>query len=217
MKRFWIVILCLILAAALAVVGINGWVCARSAGYILEDTADLTDVDCILVLGCGVRPDGQPSLMLQDRLEAGLALYAADAASKLLMSGDHSRADYDEVNVMKNYALDAGVPSEDIFTDHAGLSTYESMYRARDVFCAKKIIIVSQRYHLYRAVYDARALGLDAYGIAAEDIHYGGQLIRDLREILARNKDFFYCLFQPEPTFLGDTIPVSGDGNLSAG
>jgi len=87
------------------------------------------------------------------------------------------------------------------------------MYRARDVFCAEKIVIVSQGYHLYRAVYDARALGLDAYGIAAEDVAYWGQSVRDLREILARNKDFFYCLFQPEPTFLGEAIPVSGDGN----
>ena len=217
MKRVCVFLLLVCLAAAVAVLGISSWVCASSAGYILEDAASVEDADCILVLGCGVRPDGQPSLMLRDRLDAGLKLYQAGAAPKLLMSGDHREASYDEVNAMKNYALAAGVPSEDIFTDHAGLSTYESMYRARDIFCAKKIIIVSQGYHLYRAVYDARALGLDAWGVAAENIRYSGQLARGLREILARNKDFLYCIFQPEPTYLGDAIPISGDGNLSAG
>ena len=101
--------------------------------------------------------------------------------------------------------------------DHAGFSTYESMYRARDIFQAKKIVIVSQQYHLYRAVYDARALGLEAYGVAAEDISYWGQGMRDLREILARNKDVLWCLLQPEPTFLGEAIPISGNGDLSNG
>ena len=209
--------LCLLLG--IAVLAVNGHV-KRSAGqYILtaDEAAVLTDMDCILVLGCGVREDGSPSLMLRDRLDMGLALYERGAAPKLLMSGDHSRKNYDEVNTMKNYAMERGVASEDVFMDHAGFSTYESMYRARDVFCAEKLIIVSQRYHLYRAVYNARALGLEAYGVAAEDIAYLGQTVRDLREVLARNKDFFYCLFQPEPTFLGEQIPVSGDGDLSNG
>ena len=174
-------------------------------------------MDCILVLGCGVRPDGTPSLMLQDRLDMGLTLFNTGAAPKLLMSGDHSRTDYDEVNTMKDYAMEQGVASTDVFMDHAGFSTYESMYRARDVFRVQRVIIVSQRYHLYRAVYNARALGLNVWGVAAEDIAYLGQTARDLREILARNKDFFYCIIKPEPTFLGEQIPVSGDGDLSNG
>ena len=213
------VFLALCLLLGIAVLAINGHVKHTAADYILtqEDAAALEHVDCILVLGCGVRDSGEPSLMLQDRLNMGLRLYEAGAAPKLLMSGDHSTVDYDEVNAMKDYVMDRGVPSGDVFMDHAGFSTYESMYRARDVFCAEKIIIVSQRYHLYRAVYDARALGLEAYGVAAEDIRYLGQTARDIREILARNKDFFYCKFQPEPTFLGEEIPVSGDGNLSNG
>ncbi len=201
------------------VLGLDSYVRHRAAPYLLarEEAESLENVDCILVLGCGVRFDGSPSLMLRDRLDAGLALYEAGAAPKLLMSGDHSRADYDEVNAMKDYAMAAGVPSQDVFMDHAGFSTYESMYRARDVFCARTVLIVSQGYHLYRAVYDARALGLEAYGTAAEDISYTGQALRDLREILARCKDFFYCLIQPEPTFLGEPIPVSGNGDLSNG
>lgn len=212
-------LLALALLAGAGVLVLNEYVKSAAKPYVLtrEKASQLEDVDCILVLGCGVRPDGQPSLMLRDRLDMGLALYEAGAAPKLLMSGDHGRAEYDEVNAMKDYAMAADVPSEDVFMDHAGFSTYESMYRAKEVFCAKKVVIVSQRYHLYRAIYDARALGLEAWGVAAEDVAYLGQSVRDLREILARNKDFFYCLWKKPPTFLGEAIPVSGDGNASNG
>ena len=224
MRRKWmlravVILAVLCLLGGAAALAVNGYVKSSVKAYLLtpEEAVQLEDVDCILVLGCGVRENGEPSLMLQDRLNMGLQLYEAGAAPKLLMSGDHSRSDYDEVGAMKDYAMERGVPSDDVFMDHAGFSTYESMYRARDVFCAEKVIIVSQAYHLYRAVYDARALGLDAYGVAAEDINYLGQTVRDLREILARNKDFFYCIWKPEPTFLGEAIPVSGDGDLSNG
>ena len=202
-----------------AVLVINGHVKGAAKDYLLtaEEAAQLNDADCILVLGCGVRDNGEPSLMLRDRLDMGLALYEAGAAPKLLMSGDHSTTDYDEVNTMKDYVMDRGVTSDDVFMDHAGFSTYESMYRARDVFCARKIIIVSQDYHLYRAVYDARALGLEAWGVAAEDVNYLGQTLRELRELLARNKDALWCLLRPEPTFLGDAIPISGSGDLTEG
>ena len=224
MKHKWLRrILCILLACALlggvALLAVNGHVKHSAKKWLLtaEEAAELEQADCILVLGCGVRPNGAPSLMLQDRLDMGLRIYELGAAPKLLMSGDHGTVDYDEVNAMKDYAMEAGVPSEDVFMDHAGFSTYESMYRARDVFCAEKVIIVSQQYHLYRAVYDARALGLEAYGVAAEDVAYLGQTLRDVREILARNKDFFYCLLRPQPTFLGEAIPVSGDGNATNG
>ena len=217
--RLGAVVAALALVCALAAAGLSIYVCFQAKPYLMtaEDAAALEQVDAILVLGCGVRPDGTPSLMLRDRLEMGLKLYEAGAAPKLLMSGDHGRVEYDEVNAMRDYALERGVPSEDVFMDHAGFSTYESMYRARDIFQCEKILIVSQRYHLYRAVYDARALGLEAYGVAAEDIAYTGQVMREAREILARDKDFFYCIFKPEPTYLGEAIPVSGDGNATLG
>ena len=99
--------------------------------------------------------------------------------------------------------------------DHAGFSTYESMYRAQEIFDAKKIIIVTQEYHLYRALYDANRLGLEAYGVASNTQTYSGQSYRDLREVLARNKDFFYCLFKPEPTYLGDVLPIYGNGDIT--
>ncbi|MBR2471712.1 MAG: YdcF family protein, partial [Clostridia bacterium] len=115
---------------------------------------------------------------------------------------------------MKRAAVDAGIPSEDVFMDHAGFSTYESMYRARDIFEADKIIIVTQEYHLYRAIYIARELGIEAYGVSSDYGNiYGGQSIRENREILARFKDFVKVIFKPEPTYLGETIPVSGDGD----
>ena len=179
-----------------------------------EEAAEL-QADCILVLGAGVRSGGVPSPMLEDRLKTGIALYQSGAAKRLLMSGDHGRKGYDEVNVMKSYALHGGVPSEAVFMDHAGFSTYESMYRARDIFGAKKIIIVTQEYHLYRALYDAESLGLEAYGVAADGRRYSGQLYRDFREILARGKDFFYGIVQPRPTYLGETIPLSGNGDVT--
>ena len=182
-----------------------------------DAAAALSDVDCILVLGCYVHEDGQPSAMLHDRLQQSVALYDAGAAPKLLMSGDHGQKSYDEVNTMKQFALDAGVPSSDVFMDHAGFSTYESLYRARDIFDAKKIIIVTQEYHLHRALYIANALGIEAYGVSSNPRNYSGQLKRDVREILARNKDFLTSIYKPKPTFLGDAIPVSGDGNLTSG
>lgn len=180
-----------------------------------EEAAQLQDVDCILVLGCSVRPDGSPSDMLHDRMRRGVELYDMGAAPKLLVSGDHGQHEYNEVDAMKRFALEHGVPAEDVFMDHAGFSTYESMYRAKEVFGAKKIIIVTQEYHLYRAMYIAEQLGMEAYGVAADYRNYTGQFGRDVREVLARCKDFFGCIFKPEPTYLGETIPIWGDGNVT--
>ncbi len=201
------------------VFAVNGYVVSSTKDKILtpEQAANLADVDCILVLGCGVNSDGQPSAMLADRLAQGVALYKAGASGKLLMSGDHGRADYDEVNVMKQYALDQNIPSEDVFMDHAGFSTYESVYRARDIFQAKRIIIVTQGYHLHRALHIAEALGVEAYGVASDPRTYSGQFYRDVREVLARNKDFVNGIFKPQPTYLGEAIPIFGDGNLTNG
>jgi vancomycin permeability regulator SanA len=133
------------------------------------------------------------------------------------VSGDHGRKDYDEVNTMKSFLMEKGVPSEDIFMDHAGFSTYESLYRARDIFQVKKVIITSQEYHLMRAVFIARELGLEAYGVAADKhIYHGAMMKSELREIAARNKDFLTAkIFKPLPKYLGEVIPVTGDGRAT--
>ena len=197
--------------------GIDFYVRSSTKDRIIspEDVSSVSDADCILVLGAGIRTDGSPSPMLQDRLNTGIELYQNNAAPKLLMSGDHGRKKYNEVQTMKDIALDQGVPSEDVFMDHAGFSTYDSLYRARDVFQARKVIIVTQKYHLYRALYIARSLGLDAWGISADTRRYRGQSQRDFREILARDKDFFVSVFKPLPKYLGDTIPITGNGDLT--
>ena len=215
--RIFCVLVCLGILGGLAVLGINAFVKDSTKEQILtpQQAAALTDVDCILVLGCLVKSDGVPSDMLHDRLQRGVELYDLGAAPKILMTGDHGRDGYDEVDAMKRFAVEAGVPSENVFMDHAGFSTYESMYRARDIFKAKKILIVTQEYHLYRAIYIAESLGLEAYGVAADYRSYSSQLSRDVREMLARVKDFGTSLFQPKPTFLGEAIPIWGDGNLT--
>lgn len=213
MKR----LVCLAAAGLFVLFGINAYVKGSVKDRILtpQEAEALEDVDCIVVLGCGVRSDGSPSGMLSDRLQQGISLYESGASDRLLMSGDHGREDYDEVNLMKQIAMDSGVPSENIFMDHAGFSTYESMYRARDIFQAKKVLVVTQKYHMYRALYDAHKLGLDAYGVTSDPRPYGGQKIRDAREMLARVKDVLYTMVKPEPTYLGDAIPVSGNGDAT--
>ena len=217
LKRIVLVLLCLGLAGGIAVIGINSYVKKSAADQIItpEEAAELADVDCILALGCYVYDSGRPSDMLADRLRRGIELYQTGAAPKLLMSGDHGQKDYNEVKAMKLKAMEAGIPSEDVFMDHAGFSTYESIYRARDVFAADKVIIVTQEYHLYRALYIANALGVEAYGVAADYHTCVGQANREVREILARNKDFATSILKPNPTYLGEVIPVSGDGNLT--
>ena len=182
-----------------------------------EVAATLEDVDCIVVLGCLVRADGTPSDMLADRLLTGTELYFNGASPILLMSGDHGQEEYDEVNAMKSFALEKGVSSDNIFMDHAGFSTYESMYRAKEIFGADKIIVVTQGYHLPRALYIAKSLGIEAYGVSADVRTYRGQVVRDIRELLARSKDFAYTLFKPEPTYLGESISLLGDASITNG
>ena len=215
-KRILICIAAVLAAAVMLPLAVSGYVKLSTKDMIVNSGNVIEgEYDCILVLGAGVWSGGRPSHMLADRLDVAIDAYKAGGAPKLLMSGDHGRKEYDEVNVMKDYAIEAGVPSEDVFMDHAGFSTYESIYRARDVFLAERVLIVTQEYHLYRALYVARALGLEAEGVAADLRPYRGQRYYDLREVLARCKDFAMCIFKPLPTYLGEAIPVSGSGDLT--
>lgn len=215
-KKLLFISLMVICFAFLSLYGINKWVKYLVKDRIVtEEQASTIEADCILVLGAGVWNNERPSHMLEDRLLQGISLYQLGGSTKIIMSGDHGRKDYDEVRVMKNYAIDMGVPSEDIFMDHAGFSTYDSLYRARDVFQAKKIIIVTQEYHMYRALYIAKALGLDAYGVTSDPRTYVGQESREVREVLARVKDFGYTIFKPKPRYLGETISLADNGDIT--
>lgn len=191
------------------VIGVGG------SKIVDTDTAQQHDADCIIVLGASVLPDGTPSLILQDRVNEAVDLYKAGAAPKIIMSGDNSTSDYNEVYAMKEYAIAQGVPSEDIFCDHAGFSTYETMYRAESIFGVDRAIVVTQTYHLYRAVYDANGLGIDTVGVASDRRSFDQQLWFDAREIPARTKDFFYVLFQVPFAFDGEFISLNQSGDIT--
>ena len=216
-KKILIALLVAVLLIGLCVLGVNIFVKSSVSDKIVTvEKAKAMNADCIRVLGAGLRPDGKPTWMLEDRINVGDELYKNHAAPKIIMSGDHGRESYDEVNAMKKYAKSEGVPSKDIFMDHAGFETYDTMYRARDVFGAKKVIIVTQKYHLYRAMYAAKKLGLDAYGVSATKRKYDNkQWIRDIREWLARVKIFGKCITKPKPKFLGKKIDLSGSGDVT--
>ena len=213
------VLLCVAIAGGCAVLGINAYVKNSVAENILDiDRAtELDGVDCILILGCLVKSDGSPSDMLKDRLQGGIKLYKVGGAPKILMSGDHMYGGYDEVNAMKSFAQEEGVPSEDIFMDHAGISTYDSIWRAKHIFCVDSIVIVTQEYHLPRALYIAEQLNIKAVGVSASLNTYAGQTARNIRETLARAKDFAYTYLGITARFKGDTIPITdtADGNVT--
>lgn len=207
----YIIIICLILG--IIAFTINLYVTMSTRKQISEKP-NITGTDCILILGAGVWGD-KPSPMLEDRLLKGKELYENGISKKIIVSGDHGRKEYDEVNIMKKYLVDNGVPSEDIFMDHAGFSTYDSIYRAKEIFGTKKIIIVTQKYHLYRSLYISNKLDLEAYGTYANPRKYIGRVFREIREVLARNKDFLKTIVKPKPTYLGEKIDLNSDGNIT--
>lgn len=214
-----IVLACTLLTGLILVFGLNMYVRLSTEDKLISNSEakQLEQVDCIIVLGAGVWKDNEPSPMLKDRLNKAIELYQAGVSPKLIMSGDHGTKTYDEVNVMKEYAVSHGIDESDIFMDHAGFSTYDSMYRMAHIFDVKKAVIVTQQYHLYRAVYIANQLGVDGYGVATDDFSYGGQMYRELREIVARDKDFVQTLFKPEASIMGDKISLNQDAKVTKG
>lgn len=190
----------------------------KSMGKIVNDKNLPKDADAIIVLGAGVDDNGVASDILVDRLETALEVYKNSASSKFLLSGDHGKIGYNEVGAMKDYIMDhENIKEENIFLDHAGFSTYETMYRAKEIFKVKKAIIVTNEYHLPRALYIADKMGIEAYGVNADKRNYIYIDNYKKRENLAKIKDFMYTnIIKPEPTFLGDTIPIStSDGRIT--
>lgn len=203
----------LLIILLVVAITINIYVVLRTKKQIItiEDT-DLKDIDCILVLGASIR-NNKPSPMLEDRLKTSMEIFNNKITDRILVSGDHTEDNYDEVNVMKNYLIENNIPSEKIFMDHAGISSYDSIYRAKKIYKANRIIIVTQKYHLYRSLYIAKKLDIEAYGVVADKREYQNQSKRDIREFLARIKDFFKCIYKPTSNYLGEVHPISGNGD----
>jgi len=192
----------------------NLWVWLGSFKSMVEP-AQAKPADAIIILGAYVRPDGALSWILRDRLDTGLELYRAGLAPKILVSGDHGQKNYNEVQAMKDYLLDHDVPAQDIFMDHAGFDTYDSLYRARDIFQVKSAIIVTQNFHLPRALYIARRLGIETQGIQAR-LYYPWWYANTIRDSLARVKAYLDVeILKSKPHHLGELIPISGDGRVT--
>jgi SanA protein len=201
---------------ALGVPNLIVWLGGRSP--VTTDTAKVPHAQAALVLGAQVMPNGAPSSMLSDRISAAAELYKAGRVDKLLLSGDHSRKNYDEVGTMRRILLAQGIPAEDIFTDHAGFDTWDSAQRARRVFDVSSAVVVTQRFHMARALYDARRAGLQVTGYAADRRDYGRVMRRlEVREAAARVKTLGDAITGADPHFLGAEIPISGDGRRSWG
>lgn len=216
LKKLFRMVFGLVLLVVLVVAGTNAFMVLSTEGSIVSQSeAAAEPADAIVVLGASVFADGTPSEILRDRLDDGIALYFAGAAPKIIMSGDNGSASYNEVSAMKAYAVSKGVPSGDIFCDHAGFSTYESMYRAKHVFGANRIVVATQTYHLYRALSSAHMLGMEAVGVASDYHAYSGQLWYDVREVAARTKDFFKAIAKPPSTFVGGAISLNQDADAT--
>jgi vancomycin permeability regulator SanA len=185
---------------------------ARDNTHTPEHFSSDNSIDAIIVLGAAMYNSG-PSLMLRDRLDAAISLYEIGVSDRILVSGDHGQDDYNEVEGMRTYLLAAGIPDMHIFMDHAGFDTYSSMYRAKDIFLIDTAIISTQEFHLYRAVYLARRLGIDASGVICDKHDYLFMGKNELRESFARVKACFQAeLLHSQPRYLGDPIDIHGSG-----
>jgi SanA protein len=186
----------------------NVVVLTRTGDRIAEDAADLDRAQVAIVPGSMVRPDGTLGRVVAERLDAAVALYEAGLVDKLLVSGDNGSDHYDEPDAMRDAALAAGVAPEDVFTDYAGFNTWHTMRRAAEVFEVDTAVVVTQDFHVARAVDLGRAAGIDVQGYVAGDAGRGG------REVLARVRGLGETIVKPEVTG-GPSIPITGDGRDS--
>lgn len=207
---------CIIVIILLFIFVVNLYVIISSKNQILKDeNTKIENFDCLLVLGAGIINNERPTLMLKDRLDKSIELYKKGIVPKIIMSGDHSSENHNEVIIMKNYAIERGIPSKDIFMDHAGFCTYDSIYRAKEIFGVKNMIIVTQKYHLYRSIYIANFLGIKSYGIKSDARIYTKMPYHLVREMLARCKNFFKCVFRMKPKYLGEKISLKQSGDVT--
>ncbi len=195
------------------------FVCAQAAVAEMEakivTVADLAPAPAVIVPGASVLRNGQPSDVLADRLLTAIDIYEAGKAEKILVSGDHGDEEYDEVNVMRTYLLDKGIPEEDIFLDHAGFDTYDTMYRAHHLFGLTEAVVASQTFHLPRAIYIGESLGMAVQGVASERQPYVKDAEFAFRERFAVVKAYVDVMLGSNPAYLGEKIDISGDGRVT--
>ena len=188
----------------------NAYIAFSTQAYIYQSAAAAPSVEVALIPGAAILADGKPSPIFIDRVDAAIEIYTAGKVAKILVSGDNSTVSHNEVNPVRLYLLSKGIPDEDIFLDHAGFDTYSSMYRARAIFGISSMLIATQSFHLPRAIFIARELGIDAYGVNADSGHI---LLRNyVRETFSDEKALFDIVFHTRPKYLGNTIPIMGDG-----
>jgi len=215
-KKIIVIIVCCFFVIFFMTLFINIYMKTSTKNQIVNIDNLNNNYDAIVILGCKVNGN-MPSLMLTKRLEKGLEVYNK-LHIKVLLTGDHGKADYDEVNVMRDYLINSNIDSKDIFLDHAGFNTYDSIYRAKYIFGAKKVVIVTQKYHMYRALYLANQLDIKAVGIVADDIPQKGIMLKNrIREVLSRDKNFFKGIIKPKSKYLGEKINLNQDGNVTIG
>jgi vancomycin permeability regulator SanA len=212
-----LLLVCAILGAGVvsAALAVDIFVAIAGARNIYAKVNDLPAADAVLVLGAAVWRNGRMSDVFYDRATVALEVYRQGLVKKILVSGDHSRGDYDEVNIAKDFFLKNGVPGDDIFVDYAGFDTYDSIYRAKKIFQVDSMIISTQEFHLPRAMYLARRLGIEASGIKADLRPYNLGFYNFLRENAARAKAFWDISANAFPKFLGAPIPITGSGRAS--
>ena len=189
---------------------INVFIRFESGEYIYNSIAGTPDAEVALIPGAAVLANGTLSPVLEDRANTAIQLYKAKKVLKILVSGDNSTVAYNEVNPVRNYLLMNGIPDQDIFLDHAGFDTYSTMYRARVIFGITSVLVTTQSFHLPRAVFIARELGVNAYGVNADNGHY--LLINYIREVFADEKAIYDLIVHQKPEYLGAQIPIMGDG-----
>ncbi|MBX4200506.1 YdcF family protein [Candidatus Parcubacteria bacterium] len=209
MKKFYTFIALIFLVVAV-VFTVNFSVHLFSAPYIYQRNSQIPNAEAAIILGASVISNATLSPILKDRTNTAIQLYNTKKIKKILVSGDNAEVNYNEVDPVRRYLLSKGVLDQDIFLDHAGFDTYSTMYRARDIFQVSSVLIVSQSFHLPRAVFIARKLGIDAYGVSAD----GGHILfaNYLREVFANEKAMFDLITNAKPKYLGQRIPITGDG-----
>jgi len=214
LKKYFKIILYLAIIGLVAIVSVNYYVKSSTKKNIYYSIKKFPKNDVGIIFGAGINGD-QPSKYLKDRLDAGISLYKANRINKILLSGDNGSDEHDELTVMKNYCFNHGVDTTKIFIDYAGFDTYSTMYRAKHIFKIKKATLISQEYHLNRAIYIGQKLGIKSVGYSANNGEYLGYKYVTFREYGSIFKSFFDVLRNREPHFLGNPIDINGVSNYS--